>query len=387
LTNNKQEISKSSRKKIAELLKIRNIPEELQEIKKLPIIALKDIDMQMNHIILTILDVITLDDLARKKITADHKKEFRKHGIAATSLDKWVAASKVICNIEKLEEKPTKKIIFMGLDNAGKTSIIKLLTQSYGMEAFSDLTPTEGVERHEVVGPASGYVIWDFGGQELYRRVYLDDPERYLIGIDLFFFVIDIQDKDRFHEAYNYFEKIIEVLRFLKESPEINILIHKFDPELENNPEAYELLNQVQLIFKDILKDLNCEFYTTSIFNSLPTGEKLIGDIKGFLKGGLKKRQKDIENYQELLDIMEKMMDIFFKFSVNIEENQSRIVERLEKLEQIIAPGEEIKKLKQTPPMPAEELKTELLVNKGDTKSRINKELKSLFEKKMSKIS
>ncbi|MBD3228078.1 MAG: hypothetical protein GF329_07800 [Candidatus Lokiarchaeota archaeon] len=387
MAKSKEDLNKISRNKLTELLKIKNIPDDIEEIKELPIIALKGIDVQTNHIILSSLGTVNIKDLATIEITPEHKKQLRQEGIPATSVDKWIAASKIINNIEEIEEESIKKIIFMGLDNAGKTSIIKLLTQSYGMEAFSDLSPTEGVERHEIVGPASSYAIWDFGGQELYRRLYLDDPEKYLMGIDLFFYVVDIQDKDRFHQSYNFFKKIIEVLKFLKESPEINILLHKFDPELENNPNAYELLNQVQMIFKDVLEGLNYEFFTTSIFNSLPTGETLVNDLKGFLKGGLKKTS-ETKNYEDILDIVESMMDIFIKFSVQIEDNQNKIAERLRIIEQrVLEPSEEIEKLKEIKSKISVESKPDLLGTQENKKSKINKELKSLFDKKISDIS
>ena len=104
----------------------------------------------------------------------------------------------------KNQEKPIK-IVVMGMENAGKTTVVDILTKATG-DAPSyppDMYPTKSVERRTL--SKKNATIWDFGGQELYRNEYLANPESYFHEITSFYYVIDVQDYYRLFASYMYF--------------------------------------------------------------------------------------------------------------------------------------------------------------------------------------
>jgi len=385
LANKSKNFEKVDRKKLFNLLNIMDIPEDIEQIKNLPILALKGMNAQTNHIISQVLDVVTIKELANATISAYHKKQFRKYGIPSSNLDKWIAAAKIINNIDRIEKKYVKKIVFMGLDNAGKTSIINLLTKKIGIETFGSLKPTEGVVRHELIGMTLDYIIWDFGGQELYRKTYLSKPEKFFVDLDLFFYVIDIQDRDRIIESFNYFKKVVEILKYLNEKPYFNILIHKYDPNLKKNPKYLQLINQVQALFSQVLSGFEYEFFTTSIYNSLPSSDKLVGDIQLFLKSGLK--NQEFAKFNEIIQIVENIMSLVIRFSIKIEETQKNILNRLNILENRIGFIESTKSPNSI--INTTQTKTDSLIQNNltseitDTQESFSDDLKNIIKKKL----
>ena len=68
--------------------------------------------------------------------------------------------------------KNTKKIVLMGLDNSGKTSIVLCLKGVKNLSSFSAVNPTRGFEINKFRTLGSEFNIWDFGGQEKFRADY-----------------------------------------------------------------------------------------------------------------------------------------------------------------------------------------------------------------------
>ena len=118
------------------------------------------------------------------------------------------------------------KIAFLGLDNAGKTSILTGLKQKFDfMDQVSGLKPTLGVDRNSFSFKFLNTQVlqFDFGGQMKYRQEYLDHKDRYLSETDIIFYVIDIQDPLRFKESLTYFNEIAEY--YQNESVKMNFVI------------------------------------------------------------------------------------------------------------------------------------------------------------------
>jgi GTPase SAR1 family protein len=67
------------------------------------------------------------------------------------------------------------KIVFAGLEQGGKTSIIRTLERKkYVVE---ELKPTKGVERCQINVLDCVINEWDFGGQAEFRSQYLEKKE------------------------------------------------------------------------------------------------------------------------------------------------------------------------------------------------------------------
>ncbi len=156
----------------------------------------------------------------------------------------------------------------MGLDFAGKTSIITAISKKFGFEEdIFKLMPTRKIARDAFKFLGIEFIRMDFGGQLQYREEYLKNPTKYISGTDLLFYVIDAQDYDRYVETIDYLDKILLFLKENQEYPPLCILFHKFDPQLTKE----KVINQRVLTIKHALirysNDFDIFFFETSIYD------------------------------------------------------------------------------------------------------------------------
>ncbi|CAC5365003.1 ARL3 [Mytilus coruscus] len=85
------------------------------------------------------------------------------------------------------------RILLLGLDNAGKTTILKSLAS----EDISHITPTQGFNIKSVQSPGFKLNVWDIGGQRRIRPYW----KNYFENTDLLIYVIDSADQKRFEET------------------------------------------------------------------------------------------------------------------------------------------------------------------------------------------
>ena len=124
----------------------------------------------------------------------------------------------------------TSKILFTGLDGAGKTSIILALQREFSKIAL--IEPTRGAIRSTFKLLGREITEWDLGGQKNYLISYLKSPSKYFDETAIAIYVIDILDTSRIVESLSYFYSVIDKFRELKIEPYINIFFHKHDPKL-----------------------------------------------------------------------------------------------------------------------------------------------------------
>jgi len=156
----------------------------------------------------------------------------------------------------------------MGLDFAGKTSIITAISKKFGFEEdILKLLPTRKIARDAFKFLGIEFIRMDFGGQLQYREEYLKNPTKYISGTDLLYYVIDAQDYDRYVETIDYLDKILLFLKENQEYPPLCILFHKFDPQLTKE----KVINQRILTIKHALirysNDFDIFFFETSIYD------------------------------------------------------------------------------------------------------------------------
>jgi len=160
------------------------------------------------------------------------------------------------------------KILYTGLDNAGKTSFLKAVKEKYS--EIIKILPTKGVERSEekIFSEQNSQIsIWDLAGQKRYREKYLEQSKIYLYNVDLLFFMIDIQDMERTEEAVDLFEKIIESLKELDEYPPIVVCLNKHDPDLKGTGEIIERVNFFKSRITEKAGKFFVKIFKTSIFD------------------------------------------------------------------------------------------------------------------------
>lgn len=158
------------------------------------------------------------------------------------------------------------KILFLGLDNAGKTSFLLSLENKYSQ--LHSLRPTKGLYKYEYKILGFSINLLDFGGQKLYREEFFKKPENFL-ATDLLFYIIDIQDRHRFGENIEFFEKLLAEFEKNDVNPEIIICFHKSDPDVIADKESYvhQNIEMAQKLFKNRSGEREIEFFQTSIYD------------------------------------------------------------------------------------------------------------------------
>lgn len=98
------------------------------------------------------------------------------------------------------------ELCVVGLNNAGKTTLISLLAT--GSAPAMEALPTIGLNVVTYKTPNEGVVIkmWDLGGQENYRAEWT----RYARGCNVIVFVVDAADSARFAEAKQELHRLLE---------------------------------------------------------------------------------------------------------------------------------------------------------------------------------
>ena len=93
------------------------------------------------------------------------------------------------------------KIIILGMQNAGKTTILYRLS----LGQLVKTTPTIGSNVEELTHNNVKFQAWDLGGQESTRSVW----DVYYMSTDAVVYVIDSQDDENFEESKAQFHKVI----------------------------------------------------------------------------------------------------------------------------------------------------------------------------------
>ncbi|TXT62290.1 MAG: Small GTP-binding domain protein, Arf-/Gtr1/RagA G protein domain signature [Promethearchaeota archaeon] len=188
-------------------------------------------------------------------------------GILPRMLIKWIKIAGVLEKVVRNEIKQRKKIVLIGLDNGGKSSILAVLQNEYSK--LQSLLPTKGVKREKLDFFGFPIISWDLGGQIQYRETYFEQPELYFSGVDLILYVIDVQDPERFEVSADYFKKILESIKSLEEKPTLHLIIHKSDQDFRKNLKWQQNVKKIKDLFNPIINKfdgLNTKYIDTTIY-------------------------------------------------------------------------------------------------------------------------
>ena len=171
--------------------------------------------------------------------------------------------------MSEYDHEHSRKILLMGLDNSGKTSILFNLRKVSNILSFYSLNPTPGLTIASHIDKDIKFYLWDFGGQQKYRERYLLHLDEYTFKVDEIIFVIDVQDPERYDIALKYLQEIIEHLEKTQEDEvELSVYLHKFEP-IENKEEFSEknikekILDRIQ---KFLTPKIKYKVYKTRIY-------------------------------------------------------------------------------------------------------------------------
>lgn len=204
-------------------------------------------------------------------------------------------------NSKKTSKEKLYKILFTGLDGAGKSSIILALRREFSKIAI--IEPTKGAQRTNFSLLGREISEWDLGGQKSYLISYLKNPSKYFDDTEIAIYVIDILDDSRIRESLSYLSDVVDKFKELRIEPPINIFFHKYDPKL-NKSLKIVLDEKIAELKKEIEESVNYNkiyFFCTSIYDPY-TIMSIISEILLELYPKSELIQKTIEEFAKKLN-------------------------------------------------------------------------------------
>ncbi|GAB4319509.1 MAG: hypothetical protein Kow0069_23060 [Promethearchaeota archaeon] len=369
--------------------------QSIGDVLALPVTALNGIGVTDALVLEKVLGVKTVDDLASldpmdplagarsgPETSADVFREFSPE----FDLQEAISAARTIKHARKSEgayaSRKETKVVFLGLDNAGKTAILNLLGGKMGYRELKNLKPTKRIERTQIQTKDLSIFLWEFGGQEEFRAEYTKRPERYFMEIDMLVYVVDMQDPDRFNESFAYFSELLDLLDQLDESPYVLVFLHKSDPEYVVTPE-YELhleyvTERLSQIFHS--RGLKYDTYQTSIYNFFSPEPKFSKFLKELLTS-TSLSDPVLKKVTGLADVVDTTLHAIIRLSSSFTEQFNALSERVARIEawiqQVVSQG-----LSAGTPQAPPQLPTAKPPSERDARATILSELKDLFRKR-----
>ncbi|MFW9774049.1 MAG: ADP-ribosylation factor-like protein [Promethearchaeota archaeon] len=217
------------------------------------------------------------------------------------------SVSEILGEFQKKPSEDIKKIVLMGLSNAGKTCIYERVFEGKKPWELMKSTATKGINyKNYEVGTVSKPMIWDLGGQQQYLDEYHGPlKKRIFKKASVLLYVVDASDVERYENARNELEWSVNEILMYNRASIINVFLHKID--LINDKIA--VINYLKnYLAQNISSEIR--FYPTSVFDeSLFTAwSGIIRDIspKSTFIQSILKSLKDQEGVKEAILIEKK---------------------------------------------------------------------------------
>merc|ERR1711977_463927 len=139
--------------------------------------------------------------------------------------------------LRKLKTSETEvRILMLGLDNAGKTSVLKKLSD----EDISHIMPTQGFNIKSLLHEGFKLNVWDIGGQATIRPYW----KNYFENTDALIYVVDSADRRRLEEAGQELQELLSEDKLTG----IPVLVFANKQDLVSAVPKEELVEELQLM-------------------------------------------------------------------------------------------------------------------------------------------
>jgi len=323
--------------KIQNLLKLNVKFANIEEIFILPPSNLKGISPENAELLEQFFQIETIEDLAKKQLDSEGFEILLKNNISREDWENWKSAAKLIYETPDFNRQAMKKVIVIGLDNAGKSSVINILQRELGLDTLLNIKPTIGIFREQVELQSLKMTLWDLSGQKSYREAYTIQEKNLIFEeVDIILFVVDIQESSRFQEVFEYLDSIIQVLTKFQEQPAFIILLHKADPDFIDTPTFRENYIGLRSVFDVQLEKANLkhDYYITSIYNALPKAQGFRESVKSTVTQLKDMSKSSIPS--NVLNAMTNIFDLVVKLSSILEDRVNQLETQFANLETYI---------------------------------------------------
>lgn len=202
------------------------------------------------------------------------------------------------------------KILLMGLNAAGKTTIIQHVLEGREFEEIESLPPTEGVKTDEYRYRRLIEVsVFDCGGQKQFLEGYFNEGmERTIFSnVRVFFWVADVSDREKIRESRFWFNQAYNSLKKYSPNCKIYILAHKYDVKEKMTKDEF------RSYFADLGDLTNVTFYTSSVKNK--TARRVLVRI---LNNLIEKTETErMKNLQKILDKLNNKLNASITMLIN----------------------------------------------------------------------
>ncbi|MHA2297314.1 MAG: ADP-ribosylation factor-like protein [Candidatus Hodarchaeales archaeon] len=190
------------------------------------------------------------------------------------------------CDQPLVTDEPNK-ILFIGLAESGKTTIIKVVADGYVPNEKAEYSATLDYERKRISLMGEKLNVFDLGGQKAFLDRFTGELAEFIFAnAKTLIFIVDIVNVSKLSRAKYYFDLAVKKLNLYSPTAPIYVLLHKID--LVKKDKMEEFSNNMKSFLKaDIQRPII--FFETSVF----TGS--IFNAFGSIFGSITKAQKSLE--------------------------------------------------------------------------------------------
>ncbi len=137
----------------------------------------------------------------------------------------------------------------------------------------------------------------DFGGQDQYRKEYMDKSDVFR-GTDILIPIVDLHDPNNFEKAKDYFQGLLEIYRKNNEKPKIFLFLHKYDTEKYQKELLDTNVKRAKELFVSVFKGYDFNYMLTSIYEQ----DKLAKAFRDILISAYAELKTHVEKAEKLLE-------------------------------------------------------------------------------------